>query len=258
VANVDPTQAGPAATIELTVDGPELSWADFVEAGNDLTGILREVEASLTEVAQTRVRWVVSRLSKHSPATVVLAGQPIRDTMAPSTIEQIAMVTANGLRSLEAGADWPAGFNEPALEQARKLADLLEEGRVSKIRVRDGSAPVTVTRQVVANVDELIAPRLRSIGTVEGVLEGINIHAKEAYATIYDPLNDAPIRCLFGRNLLADVTAAFGSRVAVFGEILSRPTGERYSITVDRIERLPDASELPGPDDVRGILKGET
>lgn len=252
----DSSSSRSAATIELTVVGPELAWDDFTAAGTSLTGVLREVETSLTSIAQTQVRWVVQTLSKRSPARVVFAGQAIRETMAPSTIEQVVSVSANGLRLLQRGVEWPPGFNEPALEQARKLADLIGE-RVSEIRVRDGSEPVTLTRQVAINVDELIAPRLRSVGTIEGRLEGINIHAREAYATMYDPLDDSAIRCFFARDLLDAVTAAFGSRVAVFGEILSRPTGERYSITVSRIERLPDADDLPGPDDVRGILRDE-
>jgi hypothetical protein len=228
----------PAATIELTVDSQDLAWADFVEAGTSLTGILREVEASLTDVKQTGVRWVVQSLSKRSPARVVFAGQPIRETLDPATLEQVVTVTASGLQSLQRGVEWPSGFNEPALEQARKLADLVGE-RVSQIRVQNGSEPVTVTRQVAVNVDELIAPWLRSVGTIEGRLEGIHIHAKEAYAWIYDPLDDSAVRAYFARDLLAQVIAAFGSRVAVFGEITSRPTGERFSITASRIEALP-------------------
>jgi hypothetical protein len=256
MADSGASPTAPAATIELTVDSQDLAWADFVEAGTSLTGILREVEASLTDVKQTGVRWVVQSLSKRSPARVVFAGQPIRETLDPATLEQVVTVTASGLRSLQRGVEWPSGFNEPALEQARKLADLVGE-RVSRIRVQNGSEPVTVTRQVAVNVDELIAPRLRSVGTIEGRLEGINIHAKEAYAWIYDPLDDSAVRAYFARDLLAQVIAAFGSRVAVFGEITSRPTGERFSITASRIEALPAEEDLPGPDEVRGILRGE-
>ncbi len=255
MASADSTWETPAATIELTVDGPELSWSDFVEAGNDLTAVLREVEGSITSSGQTQVRWVIAELSKQSPARVLLAGRPIREAVAPSTVEQVVTITARGLQVLETGATWPEGFTEGALEQAKRLADLLGE-RVSGIRVRNGSAPVTVTRQVSVNVDELIAPRLRSVGTLEGRLEGINIHAGQAYATIYDLLTGAPVRCFFRREMLQGITAAFGMRVAVLGEILSRPTGERASITISRIQPLDDRG-LPGPDEVRGILQDE-
>ena len=166
----------PPARITLTVDGPELAWDTFVEAGNDLTGILQEVEAELTTANKSRVRWVVTELSKRSPATVVLEGRSVGGTISPSTVREVAGVTASGLRSLQEGAAWPPHFNEEALEKAKRLGDLIGD-RVSELSVRDGDAPVTLTRQVSVNVDELIAPRLRSLGTVEGRLEAINTAA---------------------------------------------------------------------------------
>lgn len=254
VASTDPPTSD--ARVTLTLDGPELTWEVFVEAGNDLTGILQEVEAKLTTVSKSRIRWVVSELSKRSPATVVLEGRATNGTVSPSTIQEVAGATASGLKALQEGAAWPPHFTEEALEKAKRLGDLIGD-RVSELSVRDGDAPVTVTRQVSVNVDELIAPRLRSLGTVEGRLEAINIHATTPYATVYDMLNGHPVRAHFGRRMLSQVTAVFGKRVAVFGDIQSRPTGERYSITIRRIEALPDQADLPDPGQARGILRDE-
>lgn len=63
------------------------------------------------------------------------------------------------------------------------------------------------------------------------------------------------VRCYFPEELLPDVFEKFRKRVEVSGVIHYRKNGTPISIEAERIDALPDDSELPNARDVRGILR---
>jgi hypothetical protein len=109
VAINDSTSTPPAATIELRVEGAELAWADFVEAGTSLTVMLREVELSLTETTQSQVR------AYHPRAVIVIGRSPDWDE---------AKVKA--LHGLNGRVHGVTVMTYDLLAQGERLLDILE------------------------------------------------------------------------------------------------------------------------------------
>jgi hypothetical protein len=62
------------------------------------------------------------------------------------------------------------------------------------------------------------------------------------------------VRCYFPEELLPAVFDTFRKRVEVSSVIHYRKNGTPVSIEVEQILGLPDDSELPSAEDVRGIL----
>lgn len=63
------------------------------------------------------------------------------------------------------------------------------------------------------------------------------------------------VRCYFPEELLPEVFDKFRKRVEVSGIIHYRRNGTPISIEAEHILALPDDSELPTAEDVKGILR---
>jgi hypothetical protein len=101
----------------------------------------------------------------------------------------------------------------------------------------------------------VLAPKVESIGTVEGNLEGLIIHGKRRFL-IFDQLTGRQVTCYFTERVEWEtVLKAFGKRVAVSGFLRSRRSGERVSIQASRLYVFPPDDQLPRADAVRGTRK---
>ena len=112
-----------------------------------------------------------------------------------------------------------------------------------------------------ADIGRVIAEDWRTeysdFGTVEGRLETIQ---DKGTLLIYvrDPLFSSSVRCYFDEDLLPQVFECFRKRVEITGTIHYRRNGTLTSIEAASITPLPDDSELPSADDVRGIFGART
>lgn len=92
-------------------------------------------------------------------------------------------------------------------------------------------------------------------GSVEGRLEVI-----QDQGALQIWINDRPmeqmIKCRLTDGLLAGALKNFRRRVEVSGLIDYGRDGEILGIKAERIDALPDDSDLPAAEDVRGILSG--
>jgi hypothetical protein len=62
------------------------------------------------------------------------------------------------------------------------------------------------------------------------------------------------VACHFPPEQLADALAAFGDRVAASCEIFANAAGGRPHVRVESFESLPGEDELPGIEDIIGML----
>jgi hypothetical protein len=254
-----PTRDGnpEAERFSLTLDGPGLTWANFVQASEAIDGILKSVDRSLSESAEPSVRWIIRSISKASPLIVEIQAEPARVEVKQVVVRRTVSAVTDGIRQLQRQRrpKRPPYFSDRALEKAKALADLGSKN-VSDIRVGKGKKQVQVTSRLSANVDELIGPKYTSLGTVEGSLEALTIHGKHEFS-IYDSLTARRVRCNFGERVgLDEIKRGFGGRVAAYGTIHYRASGEPVSVDVASFDVFPAPDELPSADEVQGILGG--
>ena len=116
--------------------------------------------------------------------------------------------------------------------------------------------PISVEPSIARVIREDQRTEYIDFGTIEGRLEMI----QEGYSgglqfQIRDTMLRQKVRCYFPDDILHEVFETFRKRVEVSGVIHYRKNGTPVSINVERIEALPDDSELPTARDVRGILR---
>ncbi|MGA7761203.1 MAG: hypothetical protein WCA59_05605 [Candidatus Binataceae bacterium] len=227
----------------------EIDLAQMVEAGNSFARMLREVERAVTGKQRESVKWIVSAARTKS-LELRVEGRLVNVRESPATVRTTVRQVVSGIKAISSRAKRPAHFSDIALEETRALANL------ASISLKNGRAPIPLDRKVAEHVDQLIAPRLTSVGTVVGTLEGLTIHGRRVFV-IYEQLTGQRVECSFGPQFLDQALRGFGKRVSVYGRVRSRLTGEKVAIDVEEFEIFPPESELPSAEEVRGILNSE-
>lgn len=247
-------QSGERPTsLTVDIDGSLLPFDKFRKAQEELANILHEVDQNLGEKKRPSVNWVVSSVTSGS---VHLTIQGIAtERVAMAEIAEVVTTVEKGIATLEEYPKRPPFFSDRALESAKCLASLIGKD-ISTIRVGANSKRVNLTQHLVANVDELIGARYKSFGSVEGVLNAIDLSQKPLFR-IYDLLTGKGVKCHFMPGLIDEIKDALGKRVSVYGLIRSREDGQKVSVEVEDMEVFPNETELPSIKDIIGILGGK-
>jgi hypothetical protein len=240
-------------SVSLHLDG-QVTLRRLGEALDAWTDLLREVAANIAgTTGRDAVRFVVTS-AKAGSFDLSARPQPAKQGVSPAIMPRIASTLTTGLRTLERRATRPKHFTDTALLKVRDLGKLTSP-ETPLVKVGNGVDPIPLSSRLLANVEAILAPEVKSIGTVEGKLEGLIIHGKNRFL-VFDPLSGRQVTCYFtDRVAYEDVLKAFGQRVAVTGLIRARRSGEKVDIQVSRLLIMPPDDELPSASDVRGILK---
>lgn len=221
------------------------AWTDFLqEVGRDVVGA----------TSRDAIRFVITE-AKGGSMSIAVRPQPAKKNVPVAVMPRIGKAVTAGIRSLEERAKRPKHFSDLALVKLRDLARLTSPETPS-VKVSNGhGAGLALSSRLVAHVEEILAPEFTSIGTIEGMLQGLITHGRNRFL-IFDPLSGRQVTCYFSDRIhWKDVHAAYGQRVAATGTIRSRRAGEKVSIVVTRLYVFPLESELPTTSDVLGILK---
>jgi hypothetical protein len=201
------------------------------------------------------VQWRVETASANGVVRIRNAGvQPAHGGGIGSAAFMAAQFVPAGLRSLTASSERPAMFTDDALESARSLSELSD--RMDRLGVGDDSTVVPITADIAANVERILGPATESYGSVEGTLEGLNLHANARYFTIYELLRGRSVRCHFADRIdTGDIIAALEHRVTVYGQVKYRRDGAEHSVVAEELHVFPDDRDIPPFGSLRGILK---
>lgn len=245
----DPTET---PTIGFDLSGPQIPLDQLLQAADALLSILREVDAQTTERAGGALNWVVAGLSGGS-AHIEIAPQA-KDERTPIWAGRtVVKNVGRGMALIAERAEKPAYFTDNALRKAQQLRSLVRGNGITRIELRVDGTAVEISHDLAAHAAELVEGKLETIGSVEGTLETISVHG-QPYFNVFDAVTGRPIRCHFPQNMLERAKSALGKRVLVRGMIHAVPDGKRASMRAREVEVLPDGSELPTVEMMRGIL----
>ena len=144
------------------------------------------------------------------------------------------------------------GFDADLLEDIRALARPVGRAVKSTTLIFNGSV-LDLTPQIATRVDAALAVADECEGSVEGMLEQINVHRGANTFHIYPEVGARKVTCHFSPRLYEDAVAAVGRRVEVFGTLRYRVAAPfPHQIAVSGIETFPPERELPDWEDLRG------
>ena len=241
----------PDNAIELKIDARKLTDDRFEKAIGAFFDLLRSVADNVIG-RERAVRWIIE----------VEAGSAIVRARADSDAEALPMaqrsidLICSGVSALTRGeSTTPPFFTNVSLRAARTLASVHDaEGEyVNSVTVKNGSAPIELTSQVVATVDDILGEKYEALGSVEGQVQMISERHGFKLA-IYDVIFDQPVICYPKTEQIKDeAMRAFGKRVIVAGEVRYRRDGKPSSVVAESVLTFQDESELPSLADVQRI-----
>jgi len=174
----------------------------------------------------------------------------------PLLAKEVVDAIAGGIEFLTENASPPDFYAYKSLEYVQRLAS--RRRQLGHVSILNGSRGAEIDGRLVVNLATALRPSFTEYGSIEGRLEGMNIHAKSRYFRIYDPLTNQGVRCHFGARIPLDsISAGIGRRVLVGGEIDYRADGSPQDCRAHDIYVFPSDDNLPDVRSMRGILSDE-
>lgn len=242
-----PEQIPSDLTLEISEN---LSPDRFLAAARAFFGYIDEVGKSASDDGSAP-NWVV-RLREGSQLIGV-------DPCPSAPLEVVKAVYARvdrGIAQLASGDIDEAGLSEPALKHLKTLSEFAEgvRGKPVPMRLWVCKQPKQLEPIIAKTIREDWKADYNDFGTIEGRLEAIQDHGN-LQLRIRDALLRQTVRCYIPDEMLKDALSNFRKRVEVHGNIHYRKNGVPISIEVSKIDQLPGDDDLPGINDVRGILR---
>lgn len=245
--------------ITLVIEGPE---RDGGHVRLDVfASQLRQLSKALSradEIVADGVRnshFAVVGLSHSSPATVELEARVNKGKR--DYRQQVVARLAWEIDSVERG-EIRYDTDYKLLADLRGLLAPIGSAVHSSLLKLNGSS-FELTSGLARKIEVQLEEHESCIGTVEGMLERINVHADANIFTIYPDVGPNSITCHFPEDQIEAAVSAVKRRVAVTGLIKYRKlTPFPYEINVSDIEIYDPEETLPSFDDLRGIAPDAT
>lgn len=180
-----------------------LAASDFIKQVDALRELL-----ALTGAANANPPRI-TKLEMNSPALVVFEAQA-----PPARFEQFfADIEAVALRG-----EAPHHLSREAFDTLKSFSSAVGKS-VSKAEIRIPGRSIIVDLAARMRIDAAFGPDTSAEGTVDGMLEAINVHGKKNTFALYPVVGASRITCKFDESLLAKVRPALGNYVEIRGEL---------------------------------------
>jgi hypothetical protein len=246
-------------TFEINGRIGDISANTFEAAIHHSVGLLREFDSAISGRSNGSLRWFIGGLHSNGSLLVKFASRQkpfrrVRDRL-PDFGMNVTDLFVGGFTELEVNAVTPPYLSEFGLKRAEELTSLIGRDGTESFRFETKDRAIAVTRQTTENISKLLPIKRYSVGSVEGVLEAINLH-KKARIVVYHAITNKGISCEFEQGQWMHVVKEnLGKRVFVFGRLHKNANGDTLRVTVDRIEptqgkrfALPDIGTLDEPE----------
>lgn len=233
----------------LPEDEGRVRFATFMTQLQNLNATLNRLDREANDGKAT-VYFEIAELSYNSPIKIVLEGRRARGRALTdgAVIHSLGRVTA-ALKSDEADL---SQLDADLLEDIRKIARPVGRQVKSAALLFNGST-FDLTEGLTSRLDKALAVAEECEGSLDGMLEQINVHSGANLFHIFPAIGPARVACHFPGRLYDDAVAAVGKRVEISGTLKYRAGAVfPHQIAVTAIDIWPPEYELPDWDDLRG------
>lgn len=231
------------ASVRFKLDGDlgEITVKAFLGAAKSWLDVMADIDVAISHRSTGSLDWVVTNLTTGSLCMEMESRSRVIDMNVGA---EVAREAVHGLQLLEQEGRTPPYLSEQGLRYMTKVVKTIGNHGVTGIRVdyRDNAAQASA--RASANIDQLLPPRYSSLGSVEGRLDVISLHATHRFV-VYDSATHKAITCTFASDWLDRVKDALGHRVNVEGTVHWNAKGEPVRVESADLRIFRDESELP-------------
>jgi hypothetical protein len=232
----------------LPEDEGQVRFGTFMSQLQSLSATLTKLDREAND-GKVATEYRIAELSYRSPIRVVI--EPTARPRQPYTGHAIVESLGRVAYALENGGDL-SGLDADLLEDIRTLARPVGK-TVKNTTLIFNDHTFDLTPRVSSKVDQALAVDDECEGSIEGMLEQINVHDRANTFHIYPAIGPRKVTCHFPGRLYDDAVSAVGRRVEIFGTLRYRlGANHPHQIAVTHIDIFPPDSELPDWDDLRG------
>lgn len=241
-----------ASRVKLTIhpsggDEKDVLAGDFLK---QVTALRDLVLLSVTDGAAVDTKIV--GLSRNSPAAIEIApfwkadSKPIG--MA-SYFESIGVVLDKGLA--------PRNLGRPVFDALKEFVSVIGKGvRTATLQV--GDQIVEVNAEAKRRVEDVFEPDYSAEGSIDGMLEAVNIHGNRNQFALYPVVGPSRVTCFFTQDMFGEIQPALGKYAIVNGELKYRWREKfPFEARVIAIETVDEADQ-PNFDTIRGLAADAT
>jgi hypothetical protein len=233
------------AELDFEIKGAkgDIAASTFERAVANAVGLLREFDSAISGKPHGLLRWYIARL--HSNGTLLIS---FRSKLKPTKrkereLDNSGAVSGSfltGMDVLENKCEVPSYLSEFGLQKVDALTSLIGKNGATGFRFASSSQSVDVTAKTSENVAKLLPIKRKSIGSVEGKLEAINIH-NTPRMIVYHNISKKAVTCNFdAESLMERVKNYLGRRVVAFGELHKNVNGDTLRLNVERLVLADD------------------
>jgi hypothetical protein len=221
--------------IEIKGQTGKINALTFKATVIDAISLLRDYDRALSGVSSGSLSWYLSQLAI---TPNVLIG--FRSHLKPAKKDRrvadfggaVASSLVSGLDSLEHKGVTPPYLSVSGMERIQHMVGLIGQNGATGFRVSADQQSVDLTPATGDNIGKLLPVRRTSIGSVEGKLEGINLHAKPR-VIIYHAISKRAVTCDLAGNVTLDrIKELLGCRVVALGILHKNVNGDTLRMTI--------------------------
>jgi hypothetical protein len=230
-------------------DSNDVSAADFLKQ----VAALREL-VQLSVHNSEAVEAKVVGLSRSSPATIELEAF-WRDDQRPLDVSNYFAAVQGVLESGSA----PKEFGRKVFDTLKEFVSVVGKGvKESVLQIDDKE--IRISQFVRQRVEDVIEPDYTVEGTIDGMLEAVNIHGNRNQFVLYPIVGPLRVNCFFPDEMLDRVRPVLGKYAVVGGQLKYRWREDfPFEARASELEQLdekdqPSFTEIIGmaPDATRG------
>ena len=243
------------ARVTLKVEGElrNISLDSFLLVLRESHSILQELDRALSKQRNGTLKWVVAGLQEGS-AVVKVESRVIRGDEDHSL--RVAQHFIDGIHTIQNEAVTPALFSLDTMTSMRRIVRYLGTNGVSALEViaPDLNKSVELSSESSDKIQALVGVHHKSIGSVEGRLELISIHARDRRFNVYHAITSKAVRCNLPNSMEQEVVGSLGRRISVSGLVSFNSRGEPIRVDVNHLRVFKEEGELPSIAQILGLV----
>jgi hypothetical protein len=178
---------------------------------------------------------------------------------APNVGREVLATYQRHFTAIAAGKIREEKVDYDLLGHIRELIEPVNKKRLQSLALSVNEHRFELMPEYVGRIEHALAATDYCIGTVDGMLERMNIHAGANIFTLYPIAGPTQLKCHFSAANRDKALAAMGRRVEATGRLAYRHDEQLpYSIEVETLAILPADDKLTSLSDLRGMAPDAT
>jgi hypothetical protein len=228
-------------------DGNNVAASDFLKQVSALRDLVL-LSVHSAEAVETKI----VGLSTNSPANVELEAVWTADERPLDVMGHF-----NAVRAVIDSGLAPKDLRRPALDALKEFVSVIGRG-VREATLQIGEVVIKVEQQARSRVEGVFEPDYTAEGTIDGMLEAVNIHGNRNQFVLYPVVGPTRINCFFPDEMLVQVKPTLGKYAIVSGLMKYRWREKfPFEARANHIEAVEEGDQ-PSFEEILGIAPNAT